>query len=147
MRHLSSFSALLLIVLAQNDTQDPHPLPPQFSGEALLQTAINQVKWLFATPSIASNNCTRCTASLQVAQFLSQAAPEQGPNFAYFLCQQFKISSTCNQSYTSTTLGSVLTQVFAYANISGYDGQVRLVAMRLRIRCLTGAICILSASS
>jgi sphingomyelin phosphodiesterase len=135
----------LLIVLAQNDTKDPHPLPPQFSDNALLQTAISQVKWLFATPSIASNNCALCTASLQVAQFLSQAAPEQGPAFAYFLCQQFKISSTCNKSYTATTLGSVFTQVFAYANISGYDGQVRAVALRHRIRCLTGVICILSA--
>jgi hypothetical protein len=102
---------------------------------------------LFATPSIASNSCTLCTASLQIAKFLSQAAPEKGPAFAVFLCQQFKISSTCNQTYTFTTLGSVLTQVFAYANISGYDGQVRAVALEALIRCLTGAIYISSAFS
>ena len=44
-------------------------------------------------------------------------------------------------------MGSVLTQVFAYANISGYDGQVRAVALEALIRCLTGAIYISPAFS
>ena len=70
-----------------------------------------------------------CTGALQVGKFLALAAPEQGPAFALFLCQQFQLSSTCNNTYSSTTLGPVITQVLAYANVSGYDGQVRAVVL------------------
>ncbi|KAI0273987.1 Metallo-dependent phosphatase [Russula aff. rugulosa BPL654] len=110
--------------IPQVDTQDPHPLPPRVPDEALLENAQNQVKWLFANPTIASSNCTRCIASLQIAKFLSFAAPEQTPLFFVFLCQQFRLSSSCNSTYSATTLGPVLTQVVANANISGYDGQL-----------------------
>ncbi|KAN0117949.1 Metallo-dependent phosphatase-like protein [Russula decolorans] len=110
--------------IPQVDTQDPHPLPPRVPAKALLENAQNQVKWLFANPTIASSNCTLCTASLQIAKSLSLAAPEQTPPFFVFLCQQFKLSSSCNSTFSATTLGSVLTQVVANANISGYDGQL-----------------------
>ena len=117
--------------MAQVDTQDPHPLPPRVPDEALLENAQAQLKWLFANPAIASNNCALCIASLQIAKFLSLAAPEQTPPFFVNLCQQFKLSSSCNSTYSATTLGSVLTQVVANANISGYDGQVCAVNLEL----------------
>ncbi|KAF8481747.1 Metallo-dependent phosphatase [Russula ochroleuca] len=107
--------------IPQNDTQDPYVLPPRAPDDFLLQTAISQVEWLFAT---ASNNCALCTGALQIGKFLALAAPEQGPAFAIFLCQQFQLSSTCNSTFGSTALGPVVTQVLAYANISGYDGQM-----------------------
>lgn len=139
-------SYTILIFFAQVDTQDPHVLPPRASGDSILQNAINQFKWLVASTATATNTCTLCIAALQVAKSLSLAAPEQGPPFFVFLCQQFKLSSACNNTFSSTTLGSVLTQVVAYANISGYDGQVCAVALEPRIRCfLTGAVCIPSA--
>jgi hypothetical protein len=94
-----------------------------------LENAQSQVRWLFANPTIASSNCALCIASLQIAKFLSLAAPEQTPLFFVFLCQQFKLSSNCNSTYSATTLGPVLTQVVANANISGYDGQVRAVTL------------------
>jgi sphingomyelin phosphodiesterase len=115
--------------VAQVDTQDPHPVPPRVPDEALLENAQSQVKWLFANPAIANSSCALCVASLQVAKFLSLAAPEQAPPFFVFLCQQFKLSSSCNSTYSATTLGPVLTQVVANANISGYDGQVRAVTL------------------
>jgi len=111
--------------VAQIDTQDPHPLPPRVPDIALLENAQSQLKWLFANPTIASSNCALCIASLQIAKFLSLAAPDQTPPFFVLLCQQFKLSSNCNNTFSATTLGSVLTQVVANANISGYDGQVR----------------------
>ena len=55
---------------------------------------------------------------------LALAAPDQGPAFSVFLCQQYKLSSSCNTTYGATTYGSVLTQVFANADVSGYDGKV-----------------------
>ena len=80
----------------------------------------------------ANNSCALCTASLQVAQFLSLAAPDQGPAFFVFLCQQFKLSSTCNTTFGATTLGPVLTQVLANADVTGYDGQVTSFVFKLR---------------
>ena len=120
---------MILIVLAQVDTQDSHPLPPRVPDSELLENAQSQIKWLFVNPTIASSNCALCIASLQVAKFLSLAAPEQTPPFFVFLCQQFKLSSNCNSTYSATTLCPVLTQVVANANISGYDGQVRAVIL------------------
>jgi len=125
MSYLETHVCAILIILAQLDTQDPHPLPPRVPDEALLENAQSQVKWLFANPTIAGSNCALCIASLQIAKFLSLAAPDQTPPFFVLLCQQFKLSSNCNNTFSATTLGSVLTQVVANANISGYDGQVR----------------------
>ncbi|KAI0308376.1 Metallo-dependent phosphatase-like protein [Multifurca ochricompacta] len=110
--------------IPQNDPQDPHPLPPRASDPLLLQNAIAQVQGLFANTAFASNTCALCTATLEVAKFLSLAAPDQGPAFTVFLCQQFKLSSSCNTTFGATTLGPVLTQVFANADVSGYDGRM-----------------------
>ncbi len=125
----------ILIVLAQADTQDPHPLPSRAPDEALLQNALSQMKWLFSNPATADNSCTLCIASLQIAKFLSLAAPEQTPPFFVSLCQQFKLSSSCNNTFGATALGSVLTQVVANVNVLGYDGQVRAVTLETCIRC------------
>jgi hypothetical protein len=91
-----------------------------------LKAAITQAQWLANSTVFANNSCALCTATLQVAKFLSLAAPEQGPAFFVFLCQQFKLTSTCNTTYGATTLGPVLTQVLANADVTGYDGRVRL---------------------
>ncbi|KAI0304073.1 sphingomyelin phosphodiesterase [Russula brevipes] len=93
--------------IPQDDPQDPHPLPPRASGEALLQAAKTQAQWLLASPAFTNKSCPLCTATLQVAKFLSLAAPEQGPPF-----------------FVATTMGPVLTQVLANADVVGYDGQL-----------------------
>jgi sphingomyelin phosphodiesterase len=110
--------------IPQSDTQDPHPLPPPASGPVILQSAINQVQELFVNSAFSNNSCATCIATLQIAKFLSLAAPEQGPAFTVFLCQQFKLSTSCNTTYGATTYGSVLTQVFANADVSDYDGKM-----------------------
>ena len=118
--------------LAQDDPQDPHPLPPRAPDDSLLKAAISQVQWLTNSTVFANNSCALCTASLQVAQFLSLAAPDQGPAFFVFLCQQFKLSSTCNTTFGATTFGPVLTQVLANADVTGYDGQVTSFVFKSR---------------
>ncbi|KAH9962705.1 Metallo-dependent phosphatase [Lactifluus volemus] len=110
--------------IPQNDTQDPHPLPSPVSSDTLLQSAIQQVKHLFNYSPLKDDTCALCITSLEIAKFISLAAPEQGPAFSIFLCEQFKLSSTCNTTYGPTTLGSVITQVLAYADVGGYDGQL-----------------------
>ncbi|KAH9178518.1 Metallo-dependent phosphatase [Lactarius sanguifluus] len=110
--------------IPQNDPQDPHPLPPRASGPVILQNAIAQVQGLSVNSAFANNSCAFCTATLQVAKLLALSAPDQGPAFTVFLCQQFKLSSSCNTTFGATTLGPVLTQVFANADVAGYDGRM-----------------------
>ncbi|KAI9455922.1 Metallo-dependent phosphatase-like protein [Lactarius psammicola] len=110
--------------IPQNDPQDPHPLPQRASGPVILANAITQVQGLFVNSAFTNNSCALCTATLQVAKLLALAAPEQGPAFTVFLCQQFKLSTRCNTTFGATTLGPVLTQVFANADVAGYDGRM-----------------------
>ncbi|KAN0131836.1 Metallo-dependent phosphatase-like protein [Lactarius tabidus] len=114
----------VLVRIYADDTQDPHPLPPPASGPMILQSAITQVQELFVNSAFSNNSCATCIATLGVAKLLSLAVPEQGPAFTVFLCQQFKLSTSCNTTYGATTYGSVLTQVFANADVSGYDGKM-----------------------
>lgn len=74
----------------------------------------------------ANDTCSACQASLVAAKFLAMAAPEQGPALAVRLCEYFKYTSTidCETTYGIYTLGSVMTQVIAAADVGGYDGQV-----------------------
>ncbi|KAI0053471.1 sphingomyelin phosphodiesterase [Auriscalpium vulgare] len=110
--------------IPQSNTQDPHILPPPASDALLLQNAISQITALAANPVFANSTCALCQATLEVAKFLALAAPTQGPAFAVALCTQFKLSSTCAATYGPTALGAVLTQVFANADVGGYDGQM-----------------------
>jgi sphingomyelin phosphodiesterase len=114
------------LILAQNDTQDPHPLPEPASGESLLQNALSQFDWILTDATLEQDKCATCISVLNVAQFLSLAAPEQGPAFFVFLCQELELLFVCEKEFSATTYGSVLTQIFAKANVRGYDGQVRM---------------------
>ena len=83
-----------------------------------------QVRGLFVNPAFNNNSCALCTTTFEVAKLLALAAPEQGPAFFVFLCEQFKLSSSCNAMFGATTYGPVLTQVLANADVAGYDGSV-----------------------
>lgn len=103
---------------------DPHPLPPKAVPSKLLQQAITQISSIAASSTFATNSCARCQSILEIAKFLSLAAPDQGPDLVVGLCKLFKLSSTCDDSYGRLALGPVLTQVLANADIGGLDGQV-----------------------
>ncbi|KAI9455924.1 Metallo-dependent phosphatase-like protein [Lactarius psammicola] len=109
--------------IPQDDPQDRHPLPRRASGPVILQDSIAQVQGLFINSAFANNSCALCTATLLVAKLLALAAPEQGPAFTVFLCQQLKLSTRCNTTFGATTLGPVVTQVLANADVAGYDGR------------------------
>ncbi|KAG1867973.1 hypothetical protein C8R48DRAFT_793164, partial [Suillus tomentosus] len=108
--------------IPQNDTVDPHPLPPQASSQQLLQQAVAQIKSIAVNPMFTTS-CARCQASLEVAKFLAFAAPEQGTNLALTLCEYFDYSSSCEKNYGPLVLGPILTQVASFADVGGYDGQ------------------------
>lgn len=110
--------------IPQSDTVDPHPLPPVASPSQLLQHAITQIKSIAQNPVFSTNKCARCQASLEVAKFLALSAPDQGPNLAVTLCEYFNFSSVCQANYGPLALGPIFTQVLAYANVGGYDGEL-----------------------
>ncbi|KIK96557.1 hypothetical protein PAXRUDRAFT_825836 [Paxillus rubicundulus Ve08.2h10] len=110
--------------LPQNDTVDPHPLPPVASPSKLLEQAVTQVKSISVNSIFGTNQCARCQASLEVAKFLALSAPDQGSNLAVALCEYFNHSSTCEATYGPLALGPILTQVLSYADVGGYDGQL-----------------------
>lgn len=114
----------LILIISKLDTDEPHPLPPTASSSQLLEQAVTQIISISTNPVFGDDTCTRCQASLEVAKFLALAAPEQGPNLAVRLCEYFDYTSDCETEYGIYTLGSPITQVIAYADVGGYDGQV-----------------------
>jgi sphingomyelin phosphodiesterase len=55
---------------------------------------------------------------------MSLAAPEQTPDLYVALCNLLKLSSTCSNNFGRLSVGAVITQVLANADVGGYDGQV-----------------------
>ena len=86
-----------------------------------------QVVSLVNSPVFGGDSCARCLAGLEVGKFVAMAAPELGPALAVALCVYFDFESDCYTEYSVLTLGAVVTQVVANADVGGFDGQVRTV--------------------
>ncbi|KZT07673.1 Metallo-dependent phosphatase [Laetiporus sulphureus 93-53] len=111
--------------IPQENVLEAHPLPSPATSEQFLETAFAQIVSITSNPMFANDTCTQCQASLEVAKFLAMAAPEQVPNLAVQLCEYFDYATTlsCQETYGIYTLGSPITQVLAYTDAGGYDGQ------------------------
>lgn len=109
--------------IPNNDTVDPHLLPPPATSSALVTHAIAQLASIAANPVFGDNTCARCQAGLEVAKFAVLAAPEIGPDLAVAACQYFDFDSECQLTYMLNNLGGVVTQLLAFADVGGYDGQ------------------------
>ncbi|KAG2753989.1 Metallo-dependent phosphatase [Suillus brevipes Sb2] len=107
----------------KNDTVDPHPLPMQATPSQLMEQALAQIQAIASNPIFGNDTCTKCQASLAVAKMLVLGAPEQGPLLAEAVCQYFNYSTTCYNEYSNLALGSTFSQVLAFADVGGYDGQ------------------------
>jgi hypothetical protein len=72
-----------------------------------------------------ASNCTKCISALNVAQIAAQTVPSLVPGMLVGLCQKYAYSSnsTCTNNYANTSYGGVLTQVLAFADVAGLDGQ------------------------
>ncbi|KDQ62021.1 hypothetical protein JAAARDRAFT_150983 [Jaapia argillacea MUCL 33604] len=110
-------------VINGNNTEDPHPLPFPATPELLYTQALSQIQSIATNPAFGNSSCGRCQASLEVSKFLALAAPEQVPNLLVALCEYFNYSTTCAQTYGLNDYGGIITQVLAYADVGGYDGQ------------------------
>lgn len=106
------------------DKVDPHPLPPIASPSRILQEAIQQLHSIAVSPFFQNASCASCQAALSVGKIVALASPSNGPQFLTEFCNTLKPSISCNETYGVSGLGSILTQVIANADVSGYDGQV-----------------------
>lgn len=104
----------------------PQPLAniSNSSTAALLQAAFTNITGIIESNTTASN-CTKCKNALGVGKTLAQYAPESVPGLLVALCEAFKFSSnaTCVDNYAAGSFGAILTQVLAFADVTGLDGQ------------------------
>ena len=98
-------------------------MPPKAASRKILESAFQQILSI-ANNSNFGTNCAKCQAGLQAGKFLALAAPELGPELAVRVCEQFNFNSDCGTQYGIFSLGSVVTQVVAAADVGGLDGQV-----------------------
>lgn len=137
-------------MISQNNTKDPHPLPPVAPSSFLLTAAYDQIvvslMSMFKTfhaqfrraynhplfifimqeisnSSIFNSTCAKCQASMAVAKMVALAAPSEGPALAVALCNHFQFNTDCEGEYGINDFGSVLTQVTANADAAGLDGE------------------------
>lgn len=91
---------------------------------ALLQTALTAILGVVQDSSLPSN-CSKCLAGLNIAKTLALIVPQSVPNFLVNVCRQTKFASnsTCQENYEATTFGAAWTQILAFADVSGQDGQ------------------------
>ncbi|KAI9810202.1 MAG: hypothetical protein M1827_006648 [Pycnora praestabilis] len=93
-------------------------------ASAFVQTAITAILGIGQDSSLVGN-CSKCIAALSIAKTLALVVPQQVPNALVSICQQsgFESNSTCQTNFEASTYGAIWTQVLAFADVSGQDGQ------------------------
>ncbi|OJJ33781.1 hypothetical protein ASPWEDRAFT_173212 [Aspergillus wentii DTO 134E9] len=89
---------------------------------ALIQGVVANVTAIIS--GNAANNCTKCKTALAAAKPASLNAPALIPDAMISLCKQyeFKSNASCEENYAASTFGAIWTQVLAYADVQGLDG-------------------------
>ncbi|CAL5866360.1 uncharacterized protein PFLUO_LOCUS568 [Penicillium psychrofluorescens] len=73
----------------------------------------------------STSSCTKCKNALAAAKPAALHAPVLVPDAMVRLCKQFNFDSaeSCEQNYEASTYGAIWTQVLAFADVEGLDGQ------------------------
>lgn len=96
------------------------------AAKALVSTAVAEVTSIISANSTGlTDSCSKCVAALSVGQMVANLAPSYVPDAIVALCQAtgFKSNSTCQTTYEANSLGALLTQVLAKAEVAGLDGR------------------------
>jgi hypothetical protein len=90
----------------------------------VISDVLSDIKSMLAEPR-TSSNCSTCLEALSIAKRAAQLAPELVPSALVSFCSStgFKSESSCVESYNASTFGAIWTQVLAFADVSGLDGQ------------------------
>ncbi|KAI7346729.1 sphingomyelin phosphodiesterase-like protein [Hortaea werneckii] len=85
---------------------------------AVIDSALSEISEII-NGSYIESNCSKCVASLQVAQNAAQLAPSLVPDAMVSLCTSSGLhsASTCNEDFDARTFGAIWTQVLALADV------------------------------
>ncbi|KAK9850336.1 hypothetical protein MYU51_012249 [Penicillium brevicompactum] len=103
------------------------PVPPTHMPTRkrykLVQRVVNNVTSIIGTNS--TDHCTKCKRALAAAKPAALHAPALVPNAMVDLCKAFAFHSneTCEQDFATNAFGPIWTQVLAYADVEGLDGE------------------------
>jgi hypothetical protein len=91
---------------------------------AIVASVVDQVGEVIESTSFSSN-CSKCLAALSVGKQAALLAPELAPETMVELCSKYKLhlNATCEEDFAADTFGYIWTQVLAFADVSGLDGQ------------------------
>ncbi|KAE8146502.1 Metallo-dependent phosphatase-like protein [Aspergillus avenaceus] len=111
------------------DNDDPvfFPVPPvnlsQPQQEALVEAVVANVTRII-TANTTISKCHSCKAALGAAKPAAVYAPTLVPDTMISLCKKFKFQTneSCEEKYTESVLGATWTQILAYADVQGLDG-------------------------
>ncbi|KAF7588362.1 hypothetical protein BBP40_005791 [Aspergillus hancockii] len=112
-----------------DENNDPIFFPEPFGNlsdsqqHALLQAVVANVTRII-TANSTNSNCTTCKAALVAAKPAALYAPLLVPETMISLCKKFNFqkSDACEEKYTASAFGAIWTQVLAYADVQGLDG-------------------------
>ena len=113
-----------------DEDDDPVYLPQPIAKlspdaqKVVISTVMTEITEIITGNSI-QGNCSKCTAALSVAKRAAQLAPSLVPDAMVEACTKFGLhsASTCKADFEATTFGAIWTQVLAFADVSGLDGQ------------------------
>lgn len=111
-----------------DEDNDPvyYPSPTvSLSGAAATSSLAAVVKNVTAVISAGgSSNCTICKNALAAAKPAAWAVPSLVPAAMVGLCEKYKLhsNSTCEEDFKDTNFGAIWTQILAFADVTGLDG-------------------------
>ncbi|KAI0120722.1 Metallo-dependent phosphatase-like protein [Xylariales sp. AK1849] len=94
--------------------------------EAVISAATAEVLSIVtANHTGLTSNCSKCVATLSVAQLAARLAPTHLPEAMISLCKStgFASNSSCQSTYEAGSFGATWTQILASAEVTGLDGQ------------------------
>ncbi|KAJ5924315.1 hypothetical protein N7466_008502 [Penicillium verhagenii] len=93
-------------------------------GQAFIEAVVTNVSNILKSKA-PENQCEKCKKALAAAKPAALFTPAMAPEAMVRLCKAFQFASnvTCENDYSIHAFGTIWTQVLAYADVEGLDGQ------------------------
>ena len=113
-----------------NENDDPAFFPQpvvdltESQQRSLIEKTVSRVTNII-NDSNGGSDCTKCKNALAAAKPAALSAPTLAPDAMVSLCKSFQLHSnkTCEEDFATATFGDVWTQVLAFADVQGMDGE------------------------
>ncbi|OJJ42884.1 hypothetical protein ASPZODRAFT_20164 [Penicilliopsis zonata CBS 506.65] len=117
--------------IPEENVDDPVLFPPPVANlsasqkRSLVDAVVANVTRIIVETNATESSCARCMNALAAAKPAALYAPELVPETLVSLCKQYALHSnaTCEEDFAASTFGAAWTQVLAYADVQGLDGQ------------------------